>query len=242
MLARRWKSVFRGDSGYHNERAFDLFSEHAAEFFIKSPMSASRLNLAQTSTELVWGPEENGVSHASYMTKTKQGTVVREIYKRTRQTHPEGQMSLLSSASFRYDCVSTNDLVVDEALAFSIYNKRAHIENAIKELKEDYHLGHIVTDSFDANDALTQATMLAYSMIQLLKNEALPPKMGRMRLSTLRTHVFNVPACLVHWARREITRIQNVFLPPEKMAMITSRVRRLASWMLDPPLIEEPAA
>jgi len=60
MLARRWNSVFRGDSGYYNERAFDLFTEHAATFLIKAPMSESRQNFVQTSPELTWGEEKGG--------------------------------------------------------------------------------------------------------------------------------------------------------------------------------------
>jgi hypothetical protein len=240
-LERRWLTVFRADSGYYNEKAFDLFSEHAATFFIKAPMSTSRQNFVQTSPALEWGLETAGISYASYVTNTKAGTKVREIYKRTAQASDD-QMSLLSSASYRYDCLSTNDFTTEESKSFSIYNQRANIENGIKELKEDYQLGMIVTDSFDANDVITQATMMAYALVQLLKNEVLPPKMSRMRLSTLRTQVFNIPGCIVHWARREITRIQNLFLPEELMAEIITRLGKLSSWMLDPPILPEPIA
>jgi len=237
MLAKRWNSVFRGDSGYYNEKAFDLFSEHAASFFIKAPMSQSRQNFVQLSPALTWGPEVRGVSFASYLTVTATGTKVREIYKRTRLDNL-GQLSLGEVSSHRYDCLATNDFTIDEASSFEVYNKRAHIENAIKELKEDYQLGKIVTEDFAANDVITQVTMLAYMLVQLLKNEILPPKMSRMRLSTLRTQVFNIPACIVHWARREITRIQNVFVSPLTMAGIIHKARRLYSWVLEPPLLE----
>lgn len=241
MLERRWSTVFRADSGYYNERAFDLFSKHAATYFIKSPMSKSRQSFVQTSPALVWSAERSGESYAAYLTKTKAGSTVREIYKRT-QTSPLDQMSLFASTEYRYDCLSTNDLTVDEDKAFGIYNQRANIENGIKEFKEDYQLGRIVTENFDANDAIMQATMMAYSLVQLLKNEVLPPKMSRQRLSTLRTHVLNVPACLVHWARKEITRIQNLFLPEMMMAELVRNLRRIKSWMLEPPLLEPSAA
>lgn len=237
MLERRWNTVFRADSGYHNEKAFDLFSEHAATFFIKSPMSESRQNFVQTSPELVWGAEKEGMSYGSYTTVTQAQTKFREIYKRTRLNNG-GQLSLGETASYRYDCLSTNDFTVEEEQAFEIYNKRAHIENAIKELKEDYQLGRIVTDTFSANDAITQVTMLAYMLVQLLKNEVLPPKMSRMRLSTLRIQVLNVPACLVHWARKEISRIQNIFVPEHILAQIIKKVRAFSSWVLAPPTLE----
>jgi uncharacterized protein YegP (UPF0339 family) len=235
MLERRWNTVFRADSGYHNEKAFDLFSEHAATFFIKSPMSESRQNFVQTSTSLVWSSEKNGVSFSEHLTNTTTRTKFREIYKRTRIDNG-GQMSLDEAGSYRFDCLSTNDFTIEESEAFATYNKRAHIENAIKELKEDYQLGRIVTDSFDANDVITQVTLLAYMLVQVIKNEVLPLKMSRMRLSTLRTQVFNIPACIVHWARRMITRIQNIFVPEHIMAMIIKKVRTFVSWVLDPPI------
>lgn len=114
------------------------------------------------------GEEINGVSYASYDAVTKKQT--------------------------KYACLTTNDLIINADKAFEVYNKRANIENAIKELKEDYGLGKIITESFDTNDVITQVQVLTYTLVQLLKNEVLPPKMSRMRLSTLRTQVFKVPA------------------------------------------------
>lgn len=237
MLERRWNTVFRADSGYYNEKAFDLFSQNAATFFIKSPMSVSRQNFVQTSPALHWGANKDDVSYCSYITNTEEGTRVREVYKRTRLDKGD-QLSLGDVSDYRYDCLATNDFVVEESAAFEIYNKRAHIENAIKELKEDYQLGKIVTDTFDANDVITQITMLAYMLVQLLKNEVLPPRMSKMRLSTLRTQVFNVPGCLVHWARREFIRIQNIFVLETTMALIMKNVRSFSSWVLDPSICE----
>ena len=237
MLEKRWQVVFRGDSGYFNERAIEIFNEYDAGFLIKAPMIEAKQNFVQIGTGLSWSGEVNGVSYANYTSVTETGSKYREIYKRTRKD-TDGQLSLGDVATYRYDCLATNDFVIEEGKAFEVYNKRAHIENAIKELKEDYLLGHIVTDNFDANDAITQVTMLAYMLVQVMKNEVLPPKMNRMRLSTLRTQVFNIPACLVHWARRKITHLQNIFLPEHMMARIVKRTRQISSWVLNPPILE----
>ncbi len=145
-------------------------------------------------------------------------------------------MSLGEISSYKYACLTTNDLTITEDRAFEVYNKRANIENAIKELKENYQLGKIVTENFDANDVITQVQMLTSTLVQLLKNEVLPPKMSRMRLSTLRTQVFNVPGCLVHWARRQITRIQNIFVTDYQIAFIEKQLKKLYSWILTPPI------
>lgn len=234
MLKNKWKSVFRADSAYFSEAAVDLITENDAHFFIKAAMSESKQNFVQVSPALHWSEEIKGISYASYDAVTKKQTKYREIYKRTRIQAE--QMSLGEISSYKYACLTTNDLTINEDKAFEVYNKRANIENAIKELKEDYGLGKIVTENFDANDVITQVQMLTYTLVQLLKNEVLPPKMSRMRLSTLRTQVFNVPGCLVHWARRQITRIQNIFVSDYQIAFIEKRLRALYSWILTPPV------
>ncbi|NUM60442.1 MAG: transposase [Bdellovibrionaceae bacterium] len=138
-------------------------------------MSEARHYFIQTSPGLPWTQEKNGISYCSYITNTKAQTKYREIYKRTRIEN-NGQLSLGEISSYRYDCLTTNDFIIEEDQVFEVYNKRAHIENAIKELKEDYQLGKIVMDSFDANDVITQITMFTYTLVQLIKNEGLPPK------------------------------------------------------------------
>jgi len=235
---RRRRLCLRGDTGYYNEKAFDVMSENDVSFFIKAPMTPSRSNqVLQSQGALVWSLENaQGVSYATDETKTEQGSRFREVFKRTRLT--SSQASLFEALEYRYDCVATNDFAISEDEVFLVYNGRAQIENGIKELKEDYQLGRIVTDSFDANDVITQVSLMAYTILQVFKSEVLPPKMSRNRLSTLRTHVFHVPGCLVHWARRQIMRIQNVFSSEQVLGFIQYRSRVIQSWALDPPIFE----
>jgi len=235
LLKKQWSSAWRADSGYFNEEAFDVFDANDATFFIKAPMTESRLNLANTSPDLVWGAEVDGQSFAGRESLTARGTRYREIFKRTRIELNGGQMSLGEVASFRYDCLATNDLVIEERAAFLFYNGRANIENNIRELKYDYHLGKIVTDSFDANDVITQLTMLTYLLMRHFQNEVLPEKMRRMQLATLRSQVFNIPGRLLVMQRRAWTRIQNVFSDETIYAQIFEKLKRLRSWILEPP-------
>jgi hypothetical protein len=66
--AQEGVQAWRCDSGYFNENAFDLFSENDATFFIKAPMSATRLSLASSSPDLIWSPEVDGICYASRAT------------------------------------------------------------------------------------------------------------------------------------------------------------------------------
>lgn len=233
LLKAKWKNTWRMDAGYFNEVAFDLFVENGSHFFVKAPMIASRLNLAQTSPDLVWSKDENGVSYASRITKTAKQTSYLEIFKRT-QKESSGQMLLGELATYRYDCLATSDLAIDPAQAFEFYNGRANIENNIRELKYDYHLGKIVTDDFNANDVVTQITMLTYILMRHFQNEFLPEKMKKHVLSTIRNQVFNIPALFRTGQRRIYLKIKNVFCGEEIYAKIVRAVDHVRSWVLNP--------
>lgn len=234
LLKSKWKNTWRADSGYFNEAAFDLFVENQSHFFIKAPMIPSRLNLAQTSPDLVWSAEVNGISYASRQTKTEKQTTYVEIFKRTKK-ESSGQMSLGELATYRYDCLATSDLVIESEKAFEFYNGRANIENNIRELKYDYNLGKIVTDDFNANDVITQVTMLTYILMRHFQNEFLPEKMKKHVLGTIRNHVFNIPALFRTGQRKVFLKLKNVFCEESIYARIIYNLNQIRSWILRPP-------
>jgi hypothetical protein len=232
---KQWKICFRTDSGYFSEDSIDIYSENEARFFCKVPLIKSKQAFAQVSTDLMWvvDPKNPNSEYATWTTNTAKGTLYREIYKRTKIK--QEQLSLLESASYRYDCLATNDLVIEAKAAFEFYNGRANIENNIKELKQDYALGKIVTDNFDANDVITQVTLFFYMLVQHFKRTLLPDDMQRIQLSTLRWKVMNIPGSLFRGARRQWMRIQNIFLSEKIYASIFRRLDKLHSWVLSPP-------
>jgi len=234
-LKNRWQSSWRCDAGYFNEAAFDVFSENDALFFIKAPMVSSRNTMVMMSPDVHWTEEVGGVSYFSRLTNTAKGTMYREVFKRTLIPHKYGQMSFFDLENYRYDCIATNDLSTSEEEVFLFYNGRANIENNIKELKQDYQLGKIVTESFNANDVITQLTMLTYMLVRHFQSEVLPEKMQRMQLSTLRNHVFNIPGRILFMQRKIWIRIQNLFLDQFTYAEIFTNLKKLKSWILEPP-------
>lgn len=187
------------------------------------------------SPDVHWTEEVGGVSYFSRLTNTAKGTMYREVFKRTLIPHKYGQMSFFDLENYRYDCIATNDLSTSEEEVFLFYNGRANIENNIKELKQDYQLGKIVTESFNANDVITQLTMLTYMLVRHFQSEVLPEKMQRMQLSTLRNHVFNIPGRILFMQRKIWIRIQNLFLDQFTYAEIFTNLKKLKSWILEPP-------
>ncbi|MEO5971558.1 MAG: hypothetical protein ABIQ95_16660 [Bdellovibrionia bacterium] len=79
LFKNQWKTVWRMDSGYFNEESFDIFSENEAQFFVKAPMHEKREGMAAHSPDLVWRNPE--IQYASLITRTKQRTLKREIFK-----------------------------------------------------------------------------------------------------------------------------------------------------------------
>jgi len=192
------------------------------------------------SGELKWerepGQDKRGAEYATRLSNTEGGSVYREIYKRTKLLDGE-QYSFDAMPNYRYDCLVTNDLMVKEWEAWEFYNGRANIENGIRELKNDYQLGDIVTSEFDANDVITQVTLLAYILMNHFKRKALPQEMARMQLGTLRWRIFNIPGRILWGARYQWTRLYNVFASGRFYAEILFRLKNLISWVLSPPVL-----
>ena len=118
---------------------------------------------------------------------------------------------------------------------FAHYNGRANIENSIKELKYDYKLGCIVTQSFAVNDVITQATLMAHVLIQHFKRLVLDKKDQSIQLSTLRWRTLNLPTYIVRGGRRRWYRISNVFMDSKYFIRLLRRLLTSVSFLIRPP-------
>lgn len=227
----KWRPRIRLDSGFYSEEAIDEASENKAFLYVKAPMSDSRRNQA-ASPDLEWVADEKDetVSWSSYQTVTKKDAIYREVFKR-RELKDSGTIF----TDYRYDCVITNDMEMPLASVFKHYNGRANIENSIKELKYDYKLGCIVTQSFAVNDVITQATLMAHVLIQHFKRLILDKKDHNIQLSTLRWRVLNLPTMILRGARRRWYRIANAFMDAKYFLRMLRRQLTSLSFLVRPP-------
>ena len=78
-------------------------------------------------------------------------------------------MSFLEGEEYDYFFFVTNksDFLSEEVVLF--YEKRGNAENYIKEAKYDMAVGHLLLQSFWANEAIFQLMMLAYNLFLLFK-------------------------------------------------------------------------
>lgn len=234
MFNGEWTLRLRADSGYFNEEAFSMCSAQNVEFYVKAPMSDSRQRLADLETiEWISDAADPNVAYASIQTNTKAGYIWREIFKRVRDKDSDKVLF----PSYRTYCLATNNLDVSSSRAYEIYNGRANIENNIRELKNDYSLGKIVTESFQVNDAITQSTLILYILIGHFKRNCLDKEDQKAQLSTVRRKLFHLPARFISSSRYEWSRIYSVMFDKLKWSRIVSRVMALRS-LLTLPLPE----
>jgi hypothetical protein len=226
----QWRVRLRLDSGFFSDEALDEATANKAFIYVKAPMSETRKSQA-LSPQLKWIADlkDRSISWASYETVTANGAIYREVYKQTKVD--DGGLF----ADYRYDCVVTNDMEMSIELVFKHYNGRANIENSIKELKYDYKLGCIVTQSFAVNDVITQATLMAHVLIQHFKRLVLDKNDHNIQLSTLRWRVLNLPTYIVRGARRRWYRISNVFMDGKYFIRLLRRLLTSASFLIRPP-------
>jgi hypothetical protein len=227
----QWRVRLRLDSGFFSDETLDEATANKAFVYVKAPMSEARKAQA-LSPALLWTADEReaNVSWASYETTTQRGSLYREVFKRS-EVKDEGALF----SDYRYDCVATNDLEMSQGYVFTHYNGRANIENSIKELKYDYKLGCIVTQSFAVNDVITQATLMAHVLIQHFKRLVLDKGDQNIQLSTLRWRVLNLPTLVVRGARRRWYRISNVFMNSRYFLRLLQRMATRASFLIRPP-------
>jgi hypothetical protein len=222
----------RADAGFFSEKALAVCSEFAVNFYCKAPMSESRMNSA-THPDLTWisHRDDSSIEYASSpVWRTAEGTLWREVFTRKKKS---GVNTLFPE--YQYACVATNDLNLLAQDVFTFYNGRANIENNIRELKNDYKLGKIVTQSFPVNDIITQATIMAYVLVQHFKRLVLDKDDRRIELSTLRWRVLNLPTFVVRGARRVWSRVRNAFIDSKYWLRIYKRILTGPSFILRPP-------
>jgi hypothetical protein len=232
-FAGLWSVTVRMDSGFYNEKTFSLCSKYSIEFYIKAPMTGAVLPLATSST-LVWGRRDgdDDAEYAVYDTITEDKQPFRLMFKRERLAEKNGELL----PGYKYHAVATNNLTDKPWEAFAAYNGRASIENTNCEMKNDYHLGKIVTDKFGVNDLITQMTIIAYQIMSHFRRHCLDKAFRNARLSSLRTILFNVPARMLTSGRREWSRVYNAFVDVTVYGRILARqLRYRTTWAIAPP-------
>lgn len=82
------------------------------------------------------------------------------------------------------------------------YKRRGVMENDIKEAKNGFFMGKTDSTKFQANRAKMLVSQLAYTLLQIMKNNCLPKEASTSTMSTIRHRFMKVAVKIVRHARK----------------------------------------
>jgi len=101
--------------------------------------------------------------------------------------------------------VTNTKLLSEEVVSF--YEKRGNCENYIKEAKYDMAVGHLLLQSFWANEAIFQLTMIAYNLFLLFKMDFTKGTEYRQRIKIFRLKYVLLAGKIIRTARRVVMKL-----------------------------------
>jgi Transposase DDE domain group 1 len=118
------------------------------------------------------------------------------LTRRRDAENPQGH--LWDADGYNYAAYVTDvDWVPEDVVAF--YDKRADMEKAIHELKEDFGIDRITSSAFGANAADLELKVLAFNLLVLYQRQALGWSVLQ-RAKTLRRRVIAIAGQLIRTA------------------------------------------
>jgi len=126
------------------------------------------------------------------------------------------QLSFLEGDEFAYFYFVTNTELPSEKVVIayakrSSREKRGNAENYIKEAKYDMAVGHLLLQSFWANEAIFQLMMLAYNLFLLFKMDFANGTEYRQQIKTFRLKYIFLAGKIIRTARSVIMKLSEKY-------------------------------
>ena len=113
--------------------------------------------------------------------------------------------TLVAQYDYFYFVTNRTDLSSEEVVLF--YEKRGNCENYIKEAKYDMAVGHLLLQSFWANEAIFQLMMLAYNLFLLFKMDFANGTEYRQQIKTFRLKYIFLAGKIIRMARSVVLKL-----------------------------------
>lgn len=188
--------LVRGDSGFATPEVYDVCEANDVFYIIRLKRNRKLQNLAEKfvkiSDQTQWQEEET--HYYSEIYQSASWPKPRQIY--IKSTRVAGELI------FSHEFIVTNLTNLTAETAFELYHKRGQMENYIKEAKTGFFFDKTDSSTFNANAARMMVSVLAYNIVNFLKQLALTKHDSGLCVSTLRIRLFKVAARVVHTGRR----------------------------------------
>lgn len=213
--------LIRGDSGFAKPGIYRICTKKGLKFTIRLKANHKLQDIAEHL--LVVGqkdfdqPEVQWHIIDDYCPKTWDRPY-RVIIKSTR---------LANEYLFQHEFIVTNFAELRAPAVFRIYQHRGVIEDLIKEVKDAFHFDKSDSPSFTANYFRMLAAGIAYQVIQALKNLALPSRLTRARMATLRFKLSHIGAKITKHAHQLQVHLSSTNVFDELYWQVLKRIQNL---------------
>jgi Transposase DDE domain group 1 len=197
----------RADKGFFDHRLIERIEAHHARFVIVARITKPiQLRLSGLTYTPVTHSDRFAVAEFSYQPHGWKQPYRFVVIRRALPHEPAEQVTLFTLGRYAYQVMVTN-LGYRPVQIWHFYNARAAMELIIRELKSDYPLAKIPTQSFAANEFYFHLLLFAYNLTNWMKRLCLPEEYQAMTLATLRTHLLLVPGILIRSGRRLVLKL-----------------------------------
>ncbi len=199
------KVLSRLDSGYESEKVLGWKEDRGVGYVIRMTMRGdlwSEIFFMPKRTYRKIDTEIGEIEVCSFQFKRDSWSKERRVVVvRWKEEADRNQTNLFDDLGYTYSVFVTN-LNWDEEDIYRFYDKRADIENHIREGKYDFFIDHISTDNFHANAADLELRLLAMNQLILFTKNVLKQHSPRPFASTVRRKWLMIPAKLLRGSRQ----------------------------------------
>jgi hypothetical protein len=203
--------TFRMDSGYFDDAILETIESLGGKYVIKGkgyPTLVAQL----TDPSITFGTGESGRETTEFVTalntwEKDRRFVVSRVLKDEKD---RAQLSFLEGEEYDYFFFVTNTEQSSEEVV-DFYEKRGNCENYIKEAKYDMMVGHLLLQSFWANEAIFQLMMLAYNLFLLFKMDFAGETEYRQQIKTFRLKYIFLAGKIIKTARSVVLKLSEKY-------------------------------
>jgi len=203
--------LFRMDSGYFDDDSIETIESAGCQYLIKGKEYPTlAFQVSAPSISFIKGDEgwetTELVTKLDTWTKDRRFVVSRVLKPEKERT----QLSFLESDEFEYFYFVTNTELPSEKVVIA-YEKRGNAENYIKEAKYDMAVGHLLLQSFWANEAIFQLMMLTYNLFLLFKMDFAKEAEYRQQIKTFRLKYIFLAGKIIRTARSVVMKLSEKY-------------------------------
>ena len=203
--------LFRMDSGYFDDDIIEAIESAGCKYLIKGKEYPTLASQA-TAPTISFTKGDEGRETTELVTKLDTWNKDRRFVV-SRVLKPEkdrSQLSFLEGSDYEYFYFVTNTELPSEKVAIA-YEKRGNAENYIKEAKYDMAVGHLLLQSFWANEAIFQLMMLTYNLFLLFKMDFANGTEYRQQIKTFRLKYIFLAGKIIRMARSVVLKLSKKY-------------------------------